>query len=91
MARIRVTDKLSEHREAYAQFALVYTTPSGDRRIRVSTLGLQTSATAGIVFRGADLDAQLCALAATATAEARLHSYLLCHTSEGTNPSLCSG
>ncbi len=62
-ARLRYEDRLPEGKEAYAQFALLYTTPEGRRRIRVHTLGLPVAAKLTHVFKGADLDAQLTALA----------------------------
>lgn len=62
-ARLRYEDRLPEGKEAYAQFALLYTTPEGGRRIRVHTLGLPVAAKLTHVFKGADLDAQLTALA----------------------------
>jgi protein transport protein SEC24 len=41
----------------YFQSALLYTTPSGKRRVRVSTLGLRTSSIAADVFRSVDFSA----------------------------------
>ena len=48
---------------AGAQFALLYTSPEGARRIRVHTLGLPVAGKLTHVFKGADLDAQLAVLA----------------------------
>jgi hypothetical protein len=49
--------------ECYLQSALLYTSTDGARRIRVSTLALPVTDAMGAVFKGADLDAQLSAMA----------------------------
>jgi len=41
----------------YVQSALLYTTPSGQRRVRVSTLALNIASTAADVYRGVDFSA----------------------------------
>lgn len=56
---LRHDDKLQEDSEAAFQCALLYTSTSGQRRIRVHTLALKTTSALGGLFRGADLDAQL--------------------------------
>lgn len=52
-------DKLREDTETAIQCALLYTTTTGQRRIRVHTTALRTTSALGALFRGADLDAQL--------------------------------
>jgi len=56
---LRHDDKLQEDSEAAFQCALLYTSTSGQRRIRVHTLALKTTSALGGLFRGADLEAQL--------------------------------
>ncbi|KAI8470003.1 MAG: Sec23/Sec24 trunk domain-containing protein [Monoraphidium minutum] len=63
VARINITEKLTNGSECYLQSALLYTSTDGARRIRVSTLALPVSDAMGSVFKGADLDAQLSVLA----------------------------
>ncbi|KAK9850464.1 hypothetical protein WJX84_009840 [Apatococcus fuscideae] len=63
-ATLRYEDRLAENGgEAFLQFATLFTTPQGQRRIRVHTLGLRVTGTLGTIFRGADLDALICVLA----------------------------
>ena len=50
-------EKLPERGEAYLQFALLYSTTDGARRVRVHTLALPITQSLGTAFRGADLDA----------------------------------
>lgn len=50
-------EKLPERGEAYLQFALLYSTVDGQRRVRVHTLALPITQSLGTAFRGADLDA----------------------------------
>lgn len=52
-------EKLPERGEAYLQFALLYTTTEGQRRVRVHTLALPITQSLGTAFRGADLDAYM--------------------------------
>ena len=40
------------------QSAILYTTVTGERRVRVHTISLPTTTALATVFRGADLDAQ---------------------------------
>ena len=68
-ASLRYEDRLPEGKEAYAQFALLYTSPEGSRRIRVHTLGLPVAGKLTHVFKGADLDAQMAALARSVAAK----------------------
>lgn len=49
-------EKLPERGEAYLQFALLYSTTDGQRRVRVHTLALPITQSLGTAFRGADLD-----------------------------------
>ena len=60
MVNLRYEDKLADGSEAYVQCALLYTTMTGERRIRVHTLALPVTAVLGTLFRNADLDAQMC-------------------------------
>eukprot|EP00884_Botryococcus_braunii_P013212 jgi/Botrbrau1/21892/Bobra.0249s0021.1 len=57
--KLRHEEKLTDKQEVFFQFALLYSTSEGNRRIRVHTLGLPTTAVLASVFRGADLDAQI--------------------------------
>ena len=52
-------ERLAESGEAYLQFALLYTTVGGERRIRLHTLALPITQSLGTTFRGADLDTYL--------------------------------
>lgn len=56
---LRHEERLRSGGSAYIQAALLYTTPSGQRRVRVHTLALPIAGSLGSVFRGADLDATL--------------------------------
>ncbi|CAI7926014.1 unnamed protein product [Closterium sp. NIES-53] len=58
MATVKHDEKLAENSEACFQCAILYTTTTGERRVRVHTLSLPTTASLASVFRGADLDAQ---------------------------------
>lgn len=56
-ALIKHDGKLEESREAYFQCAVLYTTATGERRVRCHTMAVPVSATLGNVFRYADMDA----------------------------------
>ena len=56
---LRYEDKLVDGKEAYVQCALLYTTMSRERRIRVHTIALPITSVLGSLFRAADLDAQI--------------------------------
>lgn len=56
-AKLVYEEKLPERGEAYLQFALLYSTVDGQRRVRVHTLALPITQSLGTAFRGADLDA----------------------------------
>lgn len=49
-------DKLDEKSEPVLQFAMLYTTANGERRIRVHNISVNCSMTLPNLFRGADLD-----------------------------------
>ncbi|OUS46498.1 protein transport protein Sec24-like CEF [Ostreococcus tauri] len=55
---LRYEDKLVDGRDAYVQCALLYTTTTRERRIRVHTIALPVTSVLGQLFRSADLDAQ---------------------------------
>jgi hypothetical protein len=59
---LRYEDKLTDGSEAYLQCALLYTTVSGQRRIRVHTLAVPVSSVLGNVFRACDLETQTCSM-----------------------------
>jgi protein transport protein SEC24 len=46
----------------YVQCAVLYTTPTGERRLRVHNLKLGVAKTVASLFKGADLDASICLL-----------------------------
>lgn len=62
MVRFDYDTKLPEGREACFQVALLYTNRFGERRLRVHSLSLRTANGLPDIFRGADMDALLCAL-----------------------------
>ena len=55
-ARLIHEERLREGTEAYLQYALLYTSTEGRRRVRVHTLALPVTRSMSSVFRGADLD-----------------------------------
>ncbi|GLC37974.1 hypothetical protein PLESTF_000604900 [Pleodorina starrii] len=62
LARVVLTEKLAAGSECYMQSALLYTNVAGQRVIRVHTLALPVTDNISTVFKGADLDAQICSL-----------------------------
>lgn len=48
--------KLPENKEAYLQCALLYTTQSGERRVRVHNLALSVSTSVSVIFKNSDFD-----------------------------------
>ncbi|KAH9933806.1 sec24-like protein [Fomitopsis serialis] len=56
------TRSLAEGEFAFLQSAVLYTTVTGERRVRVCNLGIQVAGMAGNVFRFADMDAVVCHL-----------------------------
>lgn len=65
-------EKLSERGEAYLQFALLYSTVDGQRRVRVHTLALPITPSLGTTFRGADLDAYMSYVSRKVASQVRL-------------------
>lgn len=55
----------------YLQFALLYTTVQGERRIRLHTLALPVTHSLGTTFRGADLDAYMTYVAKKVASQVR--------------------
>ncbi|KAL4067050.1 hypothetical protein V8B97DRAFT_2025337 [Scleroderma yunnanense] len=62
-ASIEHTRSLDDQQYAYLQCAVLYTTRSGQRRVRTCNLALQVTPLAGNVYRFADMDAVVCHLA----------------------------
>jgi len=56
---LKLDDKLEDGAPAYVQCALLYTTSAGQRRVRVLTLGFQSTSAMASLYRYADLDATL--------------------------------
>lgn len=52
--------RLDDRREAHIQCATLYTTRSGERRVRVLNIAAQVSTLAGNVFKNADLEVVCC-------------------------------
>ncbi|KFM23010.1 Protein transport protein Sec24-like CEF [Auxenochlorella protothecoides] len=69
-ASIEVDEKAGGAGEAYAQFALLYTSPAGRRLVRVHTLALPITTGRSSAFRGADMDAVLALTARRVAAQA---------------------
>ena len=55
-AKISHDQRLREGSQACFQFATLYSTPGGQRRVRVHSLALPVTRSLGSVFRGADLE-----------------------------------
>eukprot|EP00887_Chlorella_sp_A99_P006404 scaffold3.g6404.t1 len=70
-AKLVHEEKLPEAGEVYLQYALLYSTPGGERRIRVHTLALPITQSLGTTFRGADLDAYLSYVARKVSSQVR--------------------
>ncbi|GJP53569.1 hypothetical protein CLOM_g12724 [Closterium sp. NIES-68] len=73
MTTVKHEEKLAENSEACFQCAILYTTTTGERRVRVHTLSLPTTASLASVFRGADLDAQFAYMLKTSAADVVTH------------------
>jgi protein transport protein SEC24 len=59
--------RLDDRREAHIQCATLYTTRTGERRVRVLNIAVQVSTLAGNVFKNADLEVVCCTLAREGT------------------------
>ncbi|KAJ7560650.1 hypothetical protein O6H91_04G138900 [Diphasiastrum complanatum] len=59
MVTFKHDDKFQDGSLCCFQCALLYTTMSGERRIRISTLAMPCTSVLSNLFRGADLDAQI--------------------------------
>lgn len=55
-AKLIHEERLREGSEVYLQYALLYTSTEGSRRVRVHTMALPVTRSLGSVFRGSDLD-----------------------------------
>lgn len=58
-ARIKHDSKLDEKRDAYFQTAVLYTSGTGERRVRLHNVALQVTEAMSNVFRFADMDATM--------------------------------
>ncbi|KAG9304124.1 hypothetical protein G9A89_019686 [Geosiphon pyriformis] len=67
-ASLKYDGKLDEKLEAYIQCALLYTTSSGERRVRTHNVGIPVTTLLGNVFRHADIDTTVNFLAKQAVA-----------------------
>ncbi len=67
-AKLVHDERLREGSHAYFQFATLYSTIAGQRRVRVHSMGLPVSRSLGSVFRGADLEIYMGYLARQAAA-----------------------
>jgi protein transport protein SEC24 len=77
-ARLVHDQRLREGSEAYAQYALLYTTTGGERRVRVHTLALPVTRNLGTVYKGADLDAYVSYVARKVSAQLGGRSVAAC-------------
>ena len=59
LVSLKHEDRLNDGAEACLQFAMLYTTVEGERRIRVHTLAVAVTGVLANLFRAADLDVQL--------------------------------
>ncbi|KAJ3185503.1 COPII coat Sec23p-Sfb3p heterodimer component [Geranomyces variabilis] len=66
---IKHDGKLDEKRESSFQAALLYTTATGERRIRVHNISVSNTSLLGNVFRYADMDTTICYLCKAAVAQ----------------------
>ncbi|KAI8911354.1 Sec23/Sec24 trunk domain-containing protein [Powellomyces hirtus] len=66
---IKHDGKLDEKRESAFQAALLYTTATGERRIRVHNISVSNTSLLGNVFRYADMDTTACYLCKAAVAQ----------------------
>ena len=58
-ALVKHDGKLDESQEAYFQCAVLYTTATGERRVRVHTMAVPVTSALGNVFRYADMDSAM--------------------------------
>ncbi|GAB4822012.1 hypothetical protein N2152v2_009058 [Parachlorella kessleri] len=77
-AKLVHEDKLPESGEIYLQFALLYTTTGGERRIRLHTLALPITHSLGTTFRGADLDTYMAYMAKKVASQIPGHALGAC-------------
>lgn len=103
--RIKHDDKLADNSDAHFQVALLYTTASGQRRIRVHTLSLRVGSQYPDIFRAADMDALLCFIPKLGVRDALAMplaavrekltgltvAILLCYRKHCTNPNSAAG
>jgi protein transport protein SEC24 len=59
VASLRHDAKLDDRQLAFVQAAVLHTTPSGERRVRVMNLSIPVTSHIGNIFRFADFDACL--------------------------------
>lgn len=71
LATFTHSGRLDDRREAHIQCATLYTTRSGERRVRVLNLAAQVSTLAANVFKNADLEV----VCSTFTREGKHRSY----------------
>ena len=67
-AKLAHDERLREGSQAYFQFATLYSTTAGQRRVRVHSMALPVTRSLGSVFRGADLEVYMGYLARQAAA-----------------------
>ena len=67
-AKLLHDERLREGSNAYFQFATLYSTTAGQRRVRVHSMSLPVTRSLGSVFRGADLEVYMGYLARQAAA-----------------------